>query len=255
MIRKLVFAAGVVAALTACGDNFAAVQKEDTIEAYEAFLEANPDSRWTMQANARLEDLYLQKARDEKSLEAYDGYLERFPEGALRQKALGEREEFLFDWAKGEGTQEAYERYLKEYPKGDKKMRKQAERMMAVYAYLPNVTLSEVKITQVNMAEDPKGPLDGWGFAVDVTNNGDKAIEDMRLRIKYLSPEGGALREKEWPVVAKDFGIPMEEEKKVPIQPGETRTWFWTDGVIPESWMEKKGTRIDVTRITTGDPA
>lgn len=255
MIRKLVFAAGVVAVLTACGDNFAAVQKEDTIEAYEAFLEANPDSRWTMQANARLEDLYLQKARDEKSLEAYDAYLERFPEGALRKKALDEREEFLFDWAKSENSKEAYERFLAEYPKGDKKRRKAAERMIAVHDYLPNVALSDVKISQVNMAEDPKGELDGWGFAVDVTNNGDKAIQDMRLRLKYLSPEGGPLREKEWPVVAKDFGIPMEEEKKKPIEPGETRTWWWTDGVIPEPWFEKKETRIEVTRITVVDPA
>jgi len=250
MIRVCIVAACLLAGLTACGDNFAAVQKADTIEAYEAFLTDNPESRWTMQATARLEDLYLAKARDDKSLEAYDAYLERFPEGALRKKALDEREEFLFDWATSEDTKEAYEKFLAEYPKGDKKRKKKAQRMIEVHDYLPHVALSDTRVEQVNMAEDPKGPKDGWGFTVDVTNNGTSAIADMRLLIQYLSPEGGVLREKEWPVVAPKFPIPMEEEKLVPIAPGETRSWLWTDGVIPERWLENKETRIKVTRIT-----
>jgi tetratricopeptide (TPR) repeat protein len=254
MIRALMFAGGLVALLTACGDDFTAVQKADTIEAYEAYLEANPDSRWTLQAEGRLEGLYLEKARAEDSLEAYDAYLERFPKGTLRAKAFEEREEFLFDWARGEDTQASWQTFLDEYPKGDKKRRKQAERMIEVHEYLDKVTLSDTRVEQVNMAEDPKGPKDGWGFAVDVTNNGDESITDMRLVIQYLSPEGGVLREKEWPVVAPKFPIPMEEEKLVPIAPGETRTWWWTDGVIPERWLEEKKTRIKVTRISRAKP-
>jgi len=252
MFRALMFAGGLLFALTACGDNFSAVQKTDTIDAYEAYLKENPDSRWVLQANDRLETLYLEKAREEKSLASYDAYLERFPQGKLRAKALGEREEFLFDWAKHEDSMASWTKFLDEYPKADKKRKKQAERMIEVHEYLDKVTLSEARQKQVNMAENPKGPLDGWGFEVDVTNNGDEPIVDMRLQITFLSPEGGALRTKEWPVVAPKFPVPMEEEAKVPIAPGETRTWWWTDGAIPERWLEQKKVKLKVTRITRG---
>jgi len=250
MYRALVFAGTLLFALTACGDNFSAVQKVDTIDAYEKYLQENPDSRWVLQANDRLETLYLERAREEKSLEAYDGYLERFPQGKLRKKALDEREEFLFDWARHENTSASWTKFLDEYPKGDKKRKREAERMVEVHEYLDKVSLSDTRVMQVNMAENPDGPMDGWGFEIDVTNNGDEPIVDMRLQIQFLSPEGGVLREKEWPVVAPKFPIPMEEEKKVPIAPGETRTWLWTDGMIPERWLEKKETRIKVIRIT-----
>jgi len=253
MVRAFLFAGGLLMVLTACGDNFSVVQKEDTIEAYEAYLAENPDSRWTLQANDRLETLYLEKAREEKSLEAYDAYLERFPEGKLRGKALDEREEFLFDWAKSEDSKAAYEKFLDEYPKADKKRRRHAERMIEVHEYLGKVDLSDTKVEQVNMAENPDGPKDGWGFSVDVTNKGTEPIVDMRLQIQYLSPEGGVLREKQWPVVAPKFPIPMEEEKKVPIAPGETRTWWWTDGAIPERWLENKETRIKVVKLERGE--
>ena len=237
----------VLFALLACGDNFASVQSADTIEAYEEYLAANPGSRWEMQANDRLETLYLDKASKEKSLEAYDAYLERFPEGKLRSRALGEREGFLFDWAKHEGTEASWTKFLAEYPKADKARKKEAERMVEVYAYLGKVTLSDTRAKPVNLAEDPKGPMDGWGFEVDVTNNGDEVITDMRLMIQYLSEEGGVLDQKEWPVVAPKFPVPIEEEKKIPMQPGEMRTWWWTDA-MPEKWAEGK-TRVKVTRI------
>jgi hypothetical protein len=238
----------LLVALIACGDNFASVQKEDSIEAYEKFLADNPGSRWELQANDRLETLYLEKATQEKSLAAYDAYLDRFPQGKLRSRALGEREGFLFDWAKGEGTEESWTKFLKEYPKAEKARRREAKRMIEVYEYLDQITLSDTRVKQVNLAEDPKGPLDGWGFEVDVTNNGTETIHDMRLVIQYLSPEGGPLAEKEWPVVAPQFPVPIEEEKKVPMAPGETRLWYWTDGGMPERWDEGK-VRIKVNKI------
>ena len=233
--------------LVACGDDFAAAQAADTIEAFEAYLAANPNSRWDMQAKDRLETLYLATAKEEKTLAAYDAYLERFPEGNQRARALEEREVFLFDWAKSTETEEAWQKYLKEYPKGDKARVKEAERMLKVAQYLPMLTLSEVKAEPVNLAEDPNGPKDGWGFAVDVTNGGPDVVSDLRLTIQYLSKEGGALDQKEWPVVAPKFPVPIEEEKLVPMQPGETRRWWWTDA-MPEGWAEGK-VKIRVTRV------
>ncbi len=251
MFRSLLFAL-----LIACGDGFSAIQQADSPDAdpdaiiplYEKYLTNNPDGRWVLQANDRLETLYLAKAAEEKSLEAYDAYLDRFPKGKLRAGALAKREGFLFDWAKDEATADSWAAFLKEYPKADKKRRSEAKRMIEVHEYLGKVTLSDIRVKKVNMAENPEGPLDGWGFEVDVTNNGDEVIEDMRLTIHYLSPEGGSLDAKSWPVVAPTFPVPIEEEKKVPIQPGETRTWWWTDSKMPKGWDEGKA-RIEVTRL------
>lgn len=247
--------------LAGCGDGFSAIQQADKqgadpgelIPMYEGFLDKNPGSRWELQANDRLETLYLEKASKEKSLEAYDAYLERFPQGKLRSRALDEREGFLFDWAKGEGTEDSWTKFLDEYPKAEKTRRREAKRMIEVYEYLDKVALSDMRVKQVNLAENPDGPLDGWGFEVDVTNNGDATIVDMRLAIHYLSPEGGVLAEKEWPVVAPKFPVPIEEEKKVPIAPGEMRTWSWTDGGMPERWDEGKA-RVKVTKLERAKP-
>ena len=147
--------------LVACGDNFSSVQAEDTIEAYEAFIANNEGSPWLLQANDRLETLYLDKAAKEKSLEAYDGYLTRFPEGKLRPRALSEREGFLFDWAKAEANEAGWRKFLDEYPKADRARRLEAERMVQVHEYLGKVKLSETRAQPVNLAEDPNGPKDG----------------------------------------------------------------------------------------------
>ncbi len=246
-MKKLAVLVLVLGGLVACGEPFIEAQNADTIEAYEKYLAENPDGRFALEASGRLETLYLERAKTEKTLEAYDAYLERFPEGAMRDKALTEREEFLYDWAKQTNTAEGWQKYLDEYPKGKKQRRQYAKRMLTVHAYLPSLDVGPADKQQVNLAEDPEGPLDGWGFTTDVTNNGDKTVIDLRLTIQYLSPEGGVLEEKEWPVVAEYWPVPVEEERKVAMQPGETRTWEWTTGNLPERWDRQ--VRVYVSRV------
>ena len=102
----------------ACGTPYSEVQKMDTIEAYEAWIAENAGSPQMTLAEIRLEELYLEKAREEKTLEAYDDYLSRYGEkgGELVNKATIEREEFLFDWAGDENTIDGWEKYIAEYP-------------------------------------------------------------------------------------------------------------------------------------------
>jgi len=233
--------------LAACGDGWADIQSTDTIDAYEQYLTDNPDGRWVMEANSRLESLYLERAHDEKSLEAYDKYLERFPEGALRETALKDRESYLFEWAKDTNTMDSWNRFLKEYPKADKKRKKAAKAMIKVQEYLPSLDIGAPQMAQVNLAENPEGPLDGWEFTCDVTNNGESTIESMHLTIEYLSNEGAVIGSKQWPIVSPFWSIPIEEEYKKPIQPGQTRTWKWTTGNMPESWARKN--QIYVSKI------
>ncbi|MCB9675557.1 MAG: hypothetical protein H6737_10600 [Alphaproteobacteria bacterium] len=240
MRRILLLCSLSLATLTACGDDFASAQADGSIEAFEKYLADNPKGRFRIQAKAQLETLYLEDARKQGSLEAYDRYLERFPEGDLREKAKAEREQFLFDWAKLESTEAAWEKFLGEYPKADKKRLAEAKRLKAVASYADQLAWTDLVVEPTNLAEDPKGPKDGWGFTMEVTNNGTKTLKDLRFTVEYLGPNPGqVLDSREWPVVAKDWGIPMEEEKKVPMKPGETRTWFWSVGGLPEIWEQK----------------
>ncbi len=236
--RSLLLLLALSTAASGCGDGFADAQAAGTIDAFEQYLKDNPDGRFAMEATAQLETLYLEKARQEKTLDAYDAYLERFPEGDIRDKVLAEREKFLFEDAKRNATVEAWNQFLEEYPKADKKRMREAKRLLAVAEYRDQLSWTDLSIAKVNLAEDPKGPKDGWGFTMEVTNKGDKTIRDLRFTIDYLDDEGHVLDSREWPVVAENWGVPMEEEKKVPMKSGETRTWFWSAGGLPEKWNE-----------------
>ncbi|RME23902.1 MAG: hypothetical protein D6798_12515, partial [Deltaproteobacteria bacterium] len=225
----------VVLSLSACRSPFATAQEQDTIEAYEAFLEANPNSPFVTQASLRLEELYLEKARSEKTLEAYDDYLARYPDGKLRDKAIEERRQFLFEWASEQDTPEAWQKFLDEYPTGDRKLKQEARQRLNMAKHRDIVTVGPVSIEQVNLAENPDGPLDGWGFYADVTVGGDREVEKLVMEVAYLGADGQVLDTREWPVVAPALpgNLPVEEEFKIPMKPGETRTFEWTTGDLP----------------------
>ena len=238
--------------LLGCGDGFSTVQKADTLEAYEAYLEAHPNGTYSFQASGRLEDLYLIKAREDQSLEGYDVYFKRFPEGNLKSRAYAEQEALLFNRAKEVNTLEVWETYLKEYPHATKKKKKEAQRMIKVHGYADNLELSEPTLTQINLAEDPEGPLNGWGFQVMVTNTGDKTLATLHLTMVYLDDEGGALDFRDWPVVAPYWNTPIEEERKVAMKPGDTRPWDWSSGDMPDGWSKR--VRVYPSRVTFADP-
>jgi len=223
-------------------DNFHDVQKADTIEAYQAYMAENPTSQYRFQAEVRLEELMLAKADKDKTLESYDAYLEAYPKGHYLEKALKKREQFLFDWAMATYTVPAFEKFMSEYPKAKKKRKQKIRRAIKMAQYQHHIGVGEVSMKQVNLAEDPEGPLNGWGFYVDVTNNGEQTVTYLALTIAYLDKQGKGLSHDEWPVVAPQYSVPMPEETKVPIKAGETRTWEWTTGELPEGWA--KTTRI-----------
>lgn len=252
----MIVRASLLLALAAgCGDNFASVQAADTIEAYEDWLARNPGGRFELEAVSRLEGLYLERARKEKTLQAYDAYLERFPDGALKERALTEREEFLYDWARVTNTLESWQAFLDAYPRADRKRRGTATRMVAVHGYLPHLELSEPVIAQVNLAEDPKGPLDGWGVTLEVTNRGESTIESLWLTVEYLDEGGQALDSREWPVVAPQWPVPIEPEHTRPMKPGQTRPWIWTTGALPERWDRKVRVYPSRIALVTGKAA
>lgn len=242
--------------LSACTDPFKEAMDANTIEAFETFLAENPNSPFTLQGQVRLEELYLEKARAEKSLEGYDVYLSKYPKGKLRETAVEERREFLFAWAEQEDTPEAWQKFITEYPTGDKKKRVEARTRLAMAENRDIISIGDISIEQINLAENPDGPLDGWGVYAPVTVGGDKEVASLMLQVAYLGSEGQVLDTRKWPVVAPALpqNMPVAEAFKVPMKPGETRTFEWTAGDMPAGWA-KKVTLKPVEIIFVGEKA
>ena len=241
LLRTLPLLAILATGTVACQNPFDAAMEANSIEAFEQFLAENPNSPFTTQATIRLEELYLEKARADKSLEAYDTYLQKYPKGKLLETAVKERRQFLFDWADQEDTAEAWQKLLDEYPTGDRKLKVEARTRLNMAQNRGLVTVGAVSIEQINLAENPDGPLDGWGIFADVTVGGDKEVESLMMQVSYLGSEGQVLDSRQWPVVAPHTPdrSPIEEEFKVPMKPGETRTFEWTTGDTPAGWAKK----------------
>jgi tetratricopeptide (TPR) repeat protein len=238
--------------LVAC-DDYSAVQEADTIEAYEKYIAENPDSGYSGQVNARLDELYYKAAETEKTLAAWDRYLEKYPEGRRRKEADEAREVLLYEEAVATNTPEGWKRFLEAYPKAEKTRRKKAESALRVFEYADKLTIAAPIVAKVNLAEDPAGELNGWGFKVDVTNNGDKTLEYVMMTLEYLGSDDSVLGRQEWPVVSNYWNIPIEEEHQTPMKPGDMRTWEWSTGLdgVPEGWAEK--VRIHPTGLRYGE--
>ena len=224
--------------LAAC-DPYGSIQQTEDIEAFEQYLKDYPSSPNVVPAKARLEEIYLKKAREAKTLEAYDTYIKRWPAGVHKKKAMAERQDMLLAWAEQQHTPEGWQKFLDEYPRADRRIRSAAKRGKRAAEYMPNLNIGEIGMKQVNLAEDPEGPMNGWGFTADFTNNGTETIRFLQVTVSFLDKDGKSLGTDKWPLVASQFPVPMEEEKKVPVKPGETRTWAWTTGDIPEGWANK----------------
>ena len=233
----------LLALLVGCSDPYSVAQEADTIEAFEAFISDHPSSPKVDLAQMRLEGLYLEKARNDKKLESYDEYLKRYPSGNMLKKAMEERKTFLLGWAESEDTVAAWQKVMDDYPKAKKKMKRRVRQRLNMAKHRDKVTLGTVKMERINMANNPQGPLNGYGFWVETTNKAKRALTRLDLEIAYLGPSGKPLGKKRWEVVHpgplhSDF-TPMAEGFTTPIKSGETRTWEWSDAEPPEGWTKK----------------
>lgn len=229
----------VLALLVAC-DPYSEVAQKDTIEAWTAYVDTNPQGVNGDRARIRLEELMLAKARESGKLEDWDALLARFPKGAHHEVTLKEREGSLFAWAQEEHTLAAWERFTAEYPHPKERRAPFAKAALEALAYAPGVKVSDPRVREINLAQDPSGPMNGWGVELDVTN-GDRVVEALWYRVHYLGTEGRSLGHADWPVVAplREFPNPVPDPWTVPLQPGETRTWQWTTGEVPEGWSKQ----------------
>lgn len=219
-------------------DPQAAGPEQDTPEAWRAWLESHPSATDQLRGNARVQDLLLDRARRSEDPADYDAYLEAFPAGAHAETARAEREKVMFRAALLAGTPDRWERFLQDYPKARGGHDRIAKEGLDAARYAPHMKMGPVKTRQVNLAEDPDGPLDGISFEAEITNEGAQTLEAWWLRIFYLDDQGNVLDRRKWPLVAKpaEFPVPMPPEASEPLKPGETRTWAWATGDLPEGF-------------------
>lgn len=241
--------------------SFRAVMESGDPAAFEDWLKtADKTDADYVTAYVRLEKILYENAQKESTVQAYDRFFARYPATKhesyppgftplFHDKAWKDRENVLWTWADQNSSKESFERFLKDYPKAGKKRKADAKRRVHMLENLDKVSIGAVRQERVNLAENPEGALDGWGFWVDVTNVGQVPIERLTLAIYYLGDEGRVIDRDEWPVVAKRLpgNMPFKDGFDKPMAPGETRTWEWTTGELADGWSQQvRMTPVDI---------
>ncbi len=227
--------------LAACADPFADAEKANTIEAWEGYLASGSASGSEQRiAEAKLSKLIAEKAKVENTVAAYSAYLDRFPKGIDAEELGKLRIDAAYADAEKANTAEVWGAFLTTYPEADARMRKKAEGFRAVGAY-GGVRVDAPVVSEVNLANDPKGPKNGWEIRTTVTNTGDKSITWLNLTAFYLDANGKRVSSVSYPVVAKSGpgGMPIEEMYQEPLAPGKSRTWSYATGEFPPEWSKK----------------
>jgi len=227
--------------LAACADPYGDAERVNTIDGWESFLATGPSAADTAKAQSKLEQLMVDKALAGGKLEDYDAVLKRFPQTRQAEKLQQGRATTHFSAAEGENTPEAWQKFLDENPKADGTLKKKATNRVQVAGYQDKLVVGEVKIEEVNLAEDPKGPKDGWGFTVDVQNTGDKTLDYLNLEVQFLGADGGKLAAKSYPLAGQvgPGNLPLPDAYTKPFKPGDKRTWVYTTGEIPDGWAKQ----------------
>lgn len=227
--------------LAGCADPYGDAQKVDTIEAWETFLAGTPSGSEKLGAEKRLEELLVARAEQNKTVADYDAVLTKFPKSRKTKEMQAGRANAAFAAAEAEGSADAWKTFLDENPTADTALKKKARNMVAVAEYKDKLAMTDPKVEEVNLAEDPKGPKDGWGFTTTVTNNGDKALDYLNLEVQFLDAQGQKLKAAAYPLAgtAGPGGMPLPEEYTKPLEPGVARTWAYTTGDVPEGWSKQ----------------
>lgn len=234
-MRPFLFA---LALLAAC-DDFESVKRADTVEAYEAWLAENgTDGSKAGTALLRLEELLRTAAREKQTPAAYEAYLTRFPTHKNAAELRAEYETMMFDLAELAGTPEAWAAFQKACPDVKGQRAEWARNAAQAAAYAQNLKIGEVRVEKINLANDPKGELNGTAFLTEVTNNGDQTLEMLWFNLYLLAGEGKVARKVDAPLVAPQrmSRMPIPDANQAPLKPGDTRTFRWTTGELPEGF-------------------
>lgn len=243
--------AAIVLALVGCEANaLHQARMTDTPEVYEAFLQKYPDHEEAEWMRDRMEELRFLKAKDAGTSAALAEYIVVHPEGAHVKAARVLEDEIAFKEAETAGTPKSYQAYLDSHPEG--KFLEQARYEYEERVYLDKILLENVRVEPVNLANDPDGPMNGWGVFADVRNAGIRNVVEVELLIHYLNAKGESIDTDRWWAVAKGLlGMPTPPYIVPPLPPEEIRVFRWTTGDAHEKWDKK--VRLEITNLRFED--
>lgn len=240
-----------VSGLGCSGPSYSEVQRVDTIESYEAFLAADPDSMYKNPIERRLDELYFEAAEKADTLESWAKYTSRFGiEAKHYPQALKRHAELAWRVVLADGSEAALKGYHDTFGNAVPAYGSRADGMLAVMAY-GGLELSAPRIEPVNLAEDPKGEKNGWGVFVDVTNKGTATLPYVRLTVEWQKPDGSEIITRDYPLVSDKWTLPATEEQQTPIPPGNKRVWSWTEDYQLLSPTEAPKAKVYASGIRT----
>jgi hypothetical protein len=240
--------------LVACADPYGDAEKLNTIEGWEQYLASDAASGSQKSiAEDKLAKLLAEKARSENTVAAFDGYLTRFPQGTDADDMKKARAVAAFAAAEDANTAAGWKAFLEENPTAEAALQKKADAFRQVAEY-GGVKVEAPTVKQVNLAHDPKGPLNGWQVATTVTNTGDATIKWLNLTVYYLDASGKRLTTKSYPVVAETGpgGMPIEEKFQKPLEPGKSRAWEYETEEVPKDWAQTAQVVASGIRLEAG---
>ena len=121
-VASVILTLVIITAMFGCATvkkQWSIARQTDTISAYEDFLSRHPSSEFFAEAQSRLLQLYLEKARAEDNVEAYEAFLSRYPSSEFSAEAQSRLLQLYWEKARAEDNVEAYEAFLSRYPSSD----------------------------------------------------------------------------------------------------------------------------------------
>jgi len=207
---------------------------------YRNYLEKYPDGVHAEEAQTRIDEVLWNHASESNTMEDYLNYLEESPEGSHRGAANRLARARAYEEAEAADTLELWQQFVERFPSDDKKHTNAAHRV-EVLSYAEHFSWTPFTHERANMAEQKKGPLDGYRFYTEFSNKGDKTVTLAKFEIEFWK-DGRAAPAK----VSKWNAVIPKEQNHVfrdpgawpPIGPGKSRGGIWTLGDIdmPEGW-------------------
>lgn len=240
----------LVLSLSACeGMALRDARVKDSPEALQSFLQQYPESSAAEELRKRIDELHFAEAVETNTSAAFESYLQLHPQSASREEALRAIEALAFTEAQASGTAEAMQDYLEAHPNGAS--HKEASDILDRLLYRDRIEIQNLRVEQVNLANNPEGPLDGWGVFADIANQGRRTVSLIQVHIDLLDASGKAAGpENKWWAVAPDLGaFPTPEAIKPPLAPGASRAFRWSTSETPQDWSQKVNLRVTEVRF------
>ncbi len=96
-------------------------QKEDSVEAYQAFIQKHPQSEYDSVAQQRIEQLQWNTTKNTDTIEAYHAFIQQYPQNEHLSDAKSRIEELLWKQASEKDSEASYISFLDTYPSSQHK--------------------------------------------------------------------------------------------------------------------------------------